>query len=298
MADILISKFHHANFSYLKILIFLSIGSFSMPLMAQFLPGFQSGIAETKNLAKEGQISSQFALALAYEHGEGLEKNQKQAIYWYCKAAVKGDSNAQVNLAWMLLNARGIEEDEALAVRWFKAAANSGDQYAQQMLSQLDTNLSSTKYICDKPLITPYWQTKKCSKNCRNIVKIVNTIAPLYNIEARLILAVIQQESNFNSKALSPKGAMGLMQLMPATAKRFAVSDAWDAQQNIIGGTRYLAWLLKKHQGNVTLVLASYNAGEQSVKRYKGIPPYKETQNYVKRIIKVYGSTQHSYNKT
>ncbi|MCK5696820.1 MAG: transglycosylase SLT domain-containing protein [Gammaproteobacteria bacterium] len=265
--------------------------------MAQILSEFQTEIETIKNLAKQGQVNSQFDLALAYEHGEGLEKDQKQAIYWYCKAAINGHSDAQVNLAWMILNARGTDKNEALAVRWFKVAAKSGDQYAQQMLSRLDSQLTSKKTICTR-LPTPYWQTKKCSENCQKIVKIVNTIAPLYNIEPRLILAIIQQESNFNIKALSPKGAIGLMQLMPSTAKRFAISDAWDAQQNITGGIRYVAWLLKRHQGNVKLVLASYNAGEQTVKRYNGIPPYKETQNYVKRIIQVYGRTQHSYNKT
>ncbi len=247
--------------------------------------------------AQYGQSKAQYELAIAYEHGEGIKKDQKKALYWYCKAAVKGYSDAQTNLAWMLLNGRGIKKDEAQAVHWFKAAAKSGDQYAAQILTRLDNNLIIQKSVCVIPP-TPYWQTKKCSKSCRDIVKMVNNIAPRYNIEPRLILAIIQQESHFNSKALSPKGAQGLMQLMPGTAKRFKIKNVWDNKQNITGGSRYLAWLLKKHQGDVKLVLACYNAGEQVVKRYKGVPPYKETQNYVQRIIKIYGSTQHRYKKT
>jgi len=257
----------------------------------------QSEIETLQLEAQYGESKSQYELAIAYEHGEGIKKDQKKAIYWYCKAAVKGYSDAQTNLAWMLLNGRGIKKNEAQAVHWFKAAAKSGDHYAEQILSRLDKNLTTQKSVCVLPP-TPYWQTKKCSQSCRNIVKLVNNIAPHYNIEPRLILAVIQQESYFNSKALSVKGAQGLMQLMPGTAKRFKVNNVWNDKQNITGGIRYLAWLLKEHQGNVKLVLASYNAGEQVVKRYSGIPPYKETQNYVQRIIKIYGSTQHRYNKT
>jgi len=255
-----------------------------------------SNIENTKNQALQGNLDAQVELASAYEHGEGIAKDPEKAIQWYCKAAVKGSSDAQTNLAWMFLNARGVEKNEAIAVRWFKAAAKSGDQYAQQMLPRLDESLQTSQTIC-VVLPTPYWETKKCSKSCREIVKVVNDIAPGYNIEPRLILAVIQQESNFKSKALSHKGAMGLMQLIPATAKRFGVKNTWDEKQNITGGTRYLAWLLKKYQGNVAFALAGYNAGENAVKRYNGIPPYKETQKYVKRIMKVYGKTHHPYEK-
>ena len=88
------------------------------------------------------------------------------------------------------------------------------------------------------------------------------------------------------------------MQLMPDTAKRFRVKNIWDPKQNVKGGIRYVSWLLKHYQGNVALTLAGYNAGENAVARYKGIPPYKETQNYVKRVMKIYGKTHHPYEKT
>lgn len=263
---------------------------------AQTSPSMSSELDKILHLAQQGDLKSQVELATAYEHGEGITKDPQKAIQWYCKAAVKGSSDAQTNLAWMFLNARGIDKDEALAVRWFKAAAKSGDKYSQQMLSRLDENLQTQKTVCIV-LPTPYWETKKCSKSCRKVVKIVTEIAPGYNIEPRLVLALIQQESNFKSKALSHKGAMGLMQLIPETAKRFGVKNAWDEKQNITGGTRYLAWLLKEYQGNVAFALAGYNAGENAVARYHGIPPYKETQNYVKRIMKVYGKTHHPYEK-
>lgn len=286
---------HHFIVIFLLALSTLLLSSFSFA--AQKYSEINPAIEKTQRLAQQGDLKAQVELAIAYEHGGGITKNPKKAIQWYCKAAVKGSSNAQVNLAWMLLNARGIEKDDALAVRWFKAAAKSGDQYAQQMLSRLDQNLQTGKSICIV-LPTPYWETKKCSKSCRKVVEIVNDIAPGHNIEPRLILAIIQQESNFKSKAVSHKGAQGLMQLIPTTAKRFGVKNAFDVKQNITGGTRYLAWLLKKYQGNVAFALAGYNAGENAVARYNGIPPYKETQNYVKRIMKVYGKTHHPYEKS
>ncbi len=275
--------------------VLMILCGFLLSLSAQAF--YENPITKITQQAKQGDVVAQLELATAYEHGEGISKNPEQAVKWYCKAAVKGSTKAQRNLAWMFLNARGIEKDEALAVRWFKAASKSGDNYSTQMLSRLDENLQTKKSVC-VVLPTPYWETKNCSKSCKKVVKIVNDIAPGYNIEPRLILALIKQESNFKIKARSHKGAIGLMQLMPATAKRFRVKNIWDSKQNIKGGILYVSWLLKQYQGDVALTLAGYNAGENAVARYKGIPPYKETQNYVKRIMKVYGKSHHPYKKS
>ncbi|MFK0089730.1 lytic transglycosylase domain-containing protein [Pseudomonas sp. NPDC090755] len=102
-----------------------------------------------------------------------------------------------------------------------------------------------------------------------------------YGVDKALVRAVIHAESAFRPNSISHAGAQGLMQLMPATAARFAVDDPFDARQNIHGGVRYLAWLLKRFNGNQTLALAGYNAGEASVVEYNGVPPYAETQSYV-----------------
>ena len=106
-----------------------------------------------------------------------------------------------------------------------------------------------------------------------------------YGVDPYLIFCVMEQESHFNSRALSPKGARGLMQLMPGTAARFGVRNGHDPSQNIRGGTRYLKDLLRMFGGRVDLVLASYNAGEGAVRKYgHRVPPYRETRNYVRRI--------------
>jgi soluble lytic murein transglycosylase-like protein len=112
-------------------------------------------------------------------------------------------------------------------------------------------------------------------------------------VDPRFIHAVIKQESRYNPKAVSGVGAQGLMQMMPATAKRFGLKDPFDAAANVEAGTKYLKFLLKRFNGDVSLALAGYNAGEGSVDKYKGVPPYSETQNYVKKISATYGKTYH-----
>ena len=110
-----------------------------------------------------------------------------------------------------------------------------------------------------------------------------------HGVSSELIKAVIQVESEFDRLAVSSKGAQGLMQLMPFTARRFGVADPFDPRQNIFGGVQYLRVLLDMFNGNVALALAGYNAGENAVTRYGGIPPYRETQNYVDKIQTILG---------
>ena len=105
-----------------------------------------------------------------------------------------------------------------------------------------------------------------------------------FGVEEAIVRAIMHAESAYNPNALSHAGAQGLMQLMPATAKRFGVTNAFDPGQNIRGGVQYLAWLLKRFNGDLTLAAAGYNAGEGAVDRHKGVPPYSETQRYVQRV--------------
>lgn len=122
-------------------------------------------------------------------------------------------------------------------------------------------------------------------KRMRRYQPLIERMATRHRIDAALIKAVILTESCFNPKAVSPAGAQGLMQLMPATARMLGVTDVFDPEQNIAGGVRYLRMMLDEFGQDHTLALAAYNAGPQAVKKYAGIPPYRETQNYVKKIL-------------
>ena len=112
----------------------------------------------------------------------------------------------------------------------------------------------------------------------------ISAAAAQFGVDEAVVRAIIHAESAYNPNALSRVGAQGLMQLMPATARRFGVSNAFDPAQNIRGGVQYLAWLLKRFKGDVTLAAAGYNAGEGAVDKYRGVPPYGETQRYVQRV--------------
>jgi len=117
---------------------------------------------------------------------------------------------------------------------------------------------------------------------------IIKKVAGKYRIDPALVHVIIRAESNYDSFAISDKGAMGMMQLMPATARQYGVNNVFDSTQNIEGGVRYLGDLVKLYNGQTKLVLAAYNAGQEAVRKYKGIPPYPETKAYIAGIMKNY----------
>ncbi|CAK6471540.1 lytic transglycosylase domain-containing protein [Peribacillus castrilensis] len=128
------------------------------------------------------------------------------------------------------------------------------------------------------------------SENATNYDHIISQAASLYNLPEKLIKSVIKQESNFNPEATSYAGATGLMQLMPETAKSLGVDDATDPEQNIMGGSKYLSQMMARYDGDIQVALAAYNAGPGNVDKYNGIPPFKETQNYVQKVYGTFSS--------
>jgi soluble lytic murein transglycosylase-like protein len=257
--------------------------------------------------------------AQALEHGDrGETRDPVRAAQLYCRAARYGDAESQYSLAWMLTNSRGIERDEAQAAHLFAAAAEQGHTQAQNMAAKLGTPLGPPP-VCLQPPDTdavakapapaapPLRSAQRPGQrpglaaapslpgalppppppaNAPDaIVRFVQLVAPEYQLQPHLVLAVMEKESNFDPLAVSPKNAQGLMQLIPDTAARFKVKRITDPTQNIRGGMAYLRWLMAYFEGDVSMVLAAYNAGERAVERYRGVPPYAETRMYVRRII-------------
>jgi soluble lytic murein transglycosylase-like protein len=143
-----------------------------------------------------------------------------------------------------------------------------------------------------KVVLSPEKSAKPASRQSSLYRSIIARYAIQYRVPVALVEAVISQESGFDPWALSAKNAQGLMQLIPATARRFGVTNPWNPEQNIRGGTAYLSWLLDRFDGDLPLALAGYNAGENAVKRYQAIPPYRETRRYVERVMTLYGSAR------
>jgi hypothetical protein len=231
---------------------------------------------------------------IGYEHGRGVKKNLTNAIKLLCKAARKEYALAQYELGWIYMNGRHGKRDLFLAASWFELAAANGDRHAKQLLRFIGGRNSETTARCLLPdgSVFPeqiaYSEPKNNTPNpeIQKIRAWVKQLAPQYGLQPRLVLEVIRAESNFNAKARSPKNACGLMQLIPATAKRFGVTDIWDPVENLKGGMAYLRWLKKYFNGDLRLTLAAYNAGEAAVVNHQGIPPYKETRRYVSSITR------------
>ncbi|WP_292361413.1 MULTISPECIES: lytic transglycosylase domain-containing protein [unclassified Methylophaga] len=173
----------------------------------------------------------------------------------------------------------------------YKSLSNDGESFSfsdQRPINGEFEVLAYDCYACN-PTSKINWHT--ISLNTSDYADTVKTMAGKYKVDAALVRAVIHAESAFNAKALSKKGAQGLMQLMPGTAKDLGVTNAFDVQQNIEGGVKYLSGLLDTFNGDIKLATAAYNAGPGAVKRYKGIPPFAETEVYVERV----GILHHRY---
>ena len=221
-------------------------------------------------------------------------RNSPEAIEKLCRSARRGDAEAQYELGWLYAHGRGVERHDDWAAYLFSAASLQGHSFAEKMLRAVTWPVATVPdcFVTTSALAAPLIRADQAPPH---IDALVRRLAPQYQVSPQLALAIIAVESNFNVSALSPKNAMGLMQLIPETAKRFGVRNAFDAQQNIRGGLAYLRWLLAYFEGDVILVAAAYNAGEGAVNRHKGVPPYTETQGYVKRILEIVKKHDHPF---
>ena len=237
-----------------------------------------------------------------------------KAANLYCEAARYGSAEGVYRLGMLYAFGRGVPANKDYAANLFGIASRQGHYEAQKMLDTIEIQTSDTPQCVLEPVApehAPAHQSAdlqgspaidkfvtKLPKNKRWVVDLVDTIADWHKVDSRLVLSIIAAESNFKVNAKSNANAHGLMQLIPATAERFNVKNAYNASQNIKGGVKYLRWLLSYYRGDVTLTAAAYNAGEGAVDRYKGVPPYKETRAYVKKVMGLYQSKRHSYDES
>lgn len=238
-------------------------------------------LATTAGLAPRAFANPTNALvskAEHYEHGESVPQDYSRALTLYCEAARKGDVNAAFQLAWMYINGRGVERDDASAVMWLRKAAAGGISQATNLLSLLPQNPPGRARGC--PSGGPSGAIVLAAPPPA-IKALIDQTARETGVDPRLIQSVMSVESNFNPRAVSPKLAAGLMQLMPQTAARFGVRDVFDQRENVRAGAVYLRSLLQMFGGDMTRALAAYNAGEEAVLSHGGVPPYRETQDYV-----------------
>lgn len=245
--------------------------------------------------------------AVLLERDDSVLEGDWQAAKLYCQASRYGSAEAYFRLGILYAVGKGVPLNRDLAAALFAAASMQGHHESQKMLETVEL-----VYVDLPPCVTSAVDPQKAIQtrpaeidtllanlpdNKRWLISLVDTIASWYKVDPKLVLSIIAVESNFKIAATSNKSAQGLMQLIPSTAERFNVKNAFDASQNIKGGVAYLRWLLAYYQGDVSLAVAAYNAGEGAVNKYKGIPPYAETKHYVQKVRTHYPHAKHPFDE-
>ena len=259
-------------------------------------PAALTGRAETLELEAPRAVAA-LEQGLAAEQGIGLRRNARLAITLYCDAAIMGSSEGFFRIGRVLLRGPVHLRDRALANAYFAQAAKLGHHAARDYFDEtvsfqplqrdcrdLEQGVAGEPFDIDGYL-------SALSPERRRVAELIRVHAVRFGVEVRMALAIALAESNLNPQAVSPKNAQGVMQLIPGTQQRFGVKNPFDAESNIKGGLAYLKWLKLRFDGDWELIAAAYNAGEGAVDKHGGIPRYRETEDYVKRVLLLSGFT-------
>jgi TPR repeat protein len=251
-----------------------------------------SGLAS----AVEPEIEAPRATALL-EQGQAAEKGIRGfrrpglALAFYCEAGELGSAEGFFRVGRILRKSASIWNNPSLGNAYLALAAQLGHQGAQELHDPALANAFLPE-ICgdfDNIMASGHFDldgyVAALSPTRQKIAALIRRHAPRYAVDSRFGLAVAMAESNLNPLAVSPKNAQGVMQLIPDTQERFGVKKPFDPESSIRGGLTYLKWLSARFGGDLALVAAAYNAGEGTVDKYQGIPPYPETRHYVRRVL-------------
>lgn len=246
--------------------------------------------------AQRGDATALLTLAQKYTRGDEIARDIPKANALYCKAAARGNVDAILELGLIYASGREMMRNEHVGALLINMAAERGNERAREILPYISRGAGSAIPPCmSEEMKVMTTESRAMPAVRKDIELIVQEWAPQYSIDPQLVMALIAVESSFDPAAVSPKNAQGLMQLIPATAARFGVKNVFNAVDNLKGGLAYLRWLMAYFKGDVALVLAAYNSGEETVERYRGIPPYKETRDYVQRITSLYTKATHPF---
>jgi len=228
---------------------------------------------------------------LAAEKGTGIRKNLPLALSLYCDAGTMGSPEGFFRVGRILKTGPSALRNPPLANAYLALAARLGhsvslDHFDESVPSaMLEDECGDFTKSLERDTFDATGYVAGMAQQRRKIAQLILLHAPRYAVDVRVALAIALAESNLNPNAVSPKNAQGVMQLIPATAERFGVKNPFDPESNIRGGLAYLKWLKARFNGDWGLVAAAYNAGEGNVDRYRGVPPFKETQQYVRRVL-------------
>lgn len=240
------------------------------------------------------RILSLLEKAWAIEKGHGAFPDPQLALAFYCEAARYGSAEGHLHSALLLSNPKSHLYSPAEARGFWSHANELGHAQAELQLAgqaRLGQEIRQHRCLTDQESYRASASfdhaayLKGLSAQRRQIAELVMRLAPEYQVDGRLALAIASAESNFNPNARSPKNAQGVMQLIPETASRFQVKNIWDPEENIRGGLAYLRWLSRYFSGDIERIAAAYNAGEGAVVKYGGVPPFFETRAYVWRVV-------------
>ncbi len=252
-------------------------------------------VATLEAAAQRGDAAALHTLAEKYKRGDEVARDIQKSNALFCRAAARGNVDALLELGLIHSSGREMRANEGVGALLINMAAERGSERAKEILPYISRGVGSVIPPCMSEEMVAAAATRATPAPRKDIELLVQQWAPVYSVDPELVMALIAVESSYDPTAVSPKNAQGLMQLIPATAARFGVKNVFNMVENLKGGLAYLRWLMAYFKGDVALVLAAYNSGEETVERYRGIPPYKETRDYVQRITRLYTKATHPF---